>query len=151
MRRRVRLAPGLGLAAAAALLAGLVLFVPHGTERDPAVPPPEPGQSASHLPAPAGCGEAQRALDAYRAAAVGTGSAGQAVAARAANGALQSASSAADPYVRPVILRLAEEFRELSLRLDGPASGDPGQTTANIEADTRRLELRCTESLFGSP
>ncbi|MFF0390633.1 hypothetical protein ACFYS8_18370 [Kitasatospora sp. NPDC004615] len=159
-RRRVRLTPGLAFAAAAAtVLAGVVLFVPHGTDRDPAVPPPAPSSSASHGAAPAGCGEARRALDAYRAASAsasasasaGTGSAGQAASARAANIALQSASSEAAPYVRTVILRLADEFRELSLRLDGTASGDPGQAVADIEADTTLLEYRCAESLFGSP
>ncbi|MFG2696447.1 hypothetical protein [Kitasatospora sp. NPDC048407] len=157
-RRRVRLTPGLAFAAAAAtVLAGVVLFVPHGTDRDPAVPPPAPSSSASRGAAPAGCGEAQRALDAYRAASAsasasaGTGGAGQAASARAANIALQSASSEADPYVRTVILRLADEFRELSLRLDGTASGDPGQAVADIEADTTLLEHRCAESLFDSP
>ncbi|MFD7639443.1 hypothetical protein ACFV4P_02195 [Kitasatospora sp. NPDC059795] len=142
------------LGAAVVALVAVLMFRPHGGEPGDNQGGPTPGQivpgeSPPVVASRVGCREVHGALDAYRATAAGRGPEIRAGAAREADRALTAASTSADPAIRPEIVELAGEFRELALILDGTASGDPAQSAKKLDADAARLELRCPDSGVG--
>ncbi|QKW23798.1 hypothetical protein HUT16_36050 [Kitasatospora sp. NA04385] len=111
-------------------------------------PQPEPSRTTdapAPLPAllPAGCREASAAVAAYRRDAGGSRGA-QADAANLAYQGLMRAGTDADQSVRPTILRLAQEFQELSFRLNGMVMADPNEVIADINADLPVLSRKCS-------
>ncbi|MFD7735634.1 hypothetical protein ACFV6F_35265 [Kitasatospora phosalacinea] len=116
-------------------------------EPDPE-PDPEPSptsEAPDPLPAllPAGCREASAAVGSYRRNA-GSTRGSQADAANLAYQGLMRAGTDADPSVRPTILRLAQEFQELSFRLNGMVMADPNEVIADINADLPVLDRLCS-------